>query len=46
MIISVFVPFALSLIGFSSIVTHLYPLASFLGVIVLFLLFGKKRKSS
>jgi len=39
--VSVVIPFVLSLIGFSSIVSILYPIASFFGIIVLFLLFGR-----
>lgn len=41
-IICVILPYLLSKIGFSSIVSFLYPLASYLGIFLLFLLFFRK----
>ena len=43
--VCVALPFLMSVIGFSSIISWLYPIASFLGVFLLFLLFFKKEKS-
>ena len=41
-VICVILPFSLSLFGFSSIVSYLYPLASFLGIFILFRIFFKQ----